>query len=89
MQLKSIHTYQYVRFQGANENFISVDNPKFKGAQISLLTTSGVVDIKSDKDHILVFPTNIAYCVPLTSETVAKNESRGQLLDVNPGMQRK
>lgn len=91
MKLKAMHTYQYVRFQNNNENFLSADKATMKDLQLELLP-SGIVTVKSGKDSIIVFPTNIAYAIPLNEETAAKVEKgRGALRDVevsttrNPG----
>lgn len=89
MKLKAIHTYQYVRFQGKNENFLSpgtAEKPNMTMPDLELeILKSGVVSVKTAKDHILIFPTNIAYCVPLTPETANKDTSnRGQIVDSNP-----
>ncbi len=64
MKFKAIYCYQYVRFQGKNENFISADDTaKWPGLTIEL--REGILHVKSDKDYICVFPTNVAYSYPL------------------------
>lgn len=83
MKLKAAHCYQPVRFQNKNENFLTA-KIGMEDLQLELLE-SGVVSVKTAKDHILVFPTNIAYCVPLTEETKAKKfENRADILDNSP-----
>lgn len=91
MKLKAIHCYQYVRFQGKNENYLtpSIQNG-MPDLELEWLLKEGVVSVKTAKDHILVFPTNIAYCVPLTEETKTRDvSSRGKLTDIDPGTPRK
>lgn len=88
MKLKAIHCYQYIKFQGKNENFLTAR----KGFEdLELETTSeGLVSVKSGKDHVLVSWTNIAYAVPLTVETAKRDMStRGQMADISPSSPKK
>ncbi len=89
MKLKAIATYQYVRFHGANHNFIAMNDVRFPGLKIELLK-EGAIRVKSDKDCILVFPTNVAYAIELTKDNEkGDTPSRGALLDVDPADNRK
>lgn len=64
MKLKSVATYQHVRFENANDSFFTIDNPR-KYANIELTLLDGaMIEIKSPKDRIIIFTTNVAYVVP-------------------------
>lgn len=64
MKLKSVATYQHVRFENANDSFFTIINDKkFKDLELTLLD-GGMIEIKSPKDRIIVFTTNVAYVVP-------------------------
>lgn len=89
MKLKSIVTYQYVQFEGRNENWISQDmatqrNAGRKDLEITLLPHAHAVEIKSAKDHVIVFTTNIAFAVPLNEETKAKVEKAPPKTEIMP-----
>lgn len=89
MRLKAIHCYQYVRFQNSNINFVSADVKGMEDTEITLLD-KGVVEIKSAKDHIIVWPTNIAYGIPMNEVTkVKKVENRGALKNNDPSTPKK
>lgn len=84
MKLKAMHTYQYVRFQNKNENFLCADKNDMADLELELLP-EGIVRVRSSKDEILVFPTNIAYCVPLTESTKKCDmRSRGDIAENTP-----
>lgn len=88
MKIKALHTYQYVRFQNKNENFMTA-KLGMEDLQMELLD-NGLVSIKTATDHILVGMTNIAYLVPLTPETSKKDmTNRGKLADITPSSPRK
>lgn len=88
MKLKAIHCYQYVRFQNKNENFLTA-KVGMEDLELELLP-EGVVSVKTAADHILIFPTNIAYCVPFNEQNKAKKiETRGSLLENDPSSPKK
>ena len=92
MKLKAVHTYQYVRFQNKNENFLSAGNSSMPDLKLELLTVGGVglVRATTAKDSIIIFPTNIAYAIEETSENkTEKVATRGKLLDNDPSSPRK
>lgn len=90
MKLKSVHCYQYVRFNGRNENFFTA-SPQKDMADLELeLLDGNIISIKTAKDHVMVFPTNVAYCVPMTEENAKKaDKSRGQIANITPGTPRR
>lgn len=71
MKLKSCATYQYVRFQNKNENWLQ-KSPTMPDLELELVTVGNTAVIKAttSKDSILIFPTNISYAVQDTSEPV-------------------
>jgi hypothetical protein len=88
MKLKAVHCYQYVRFQNKNENFLTAKEG-MQDIDIELLS-SGVVSVKSAKDHIVIWPTNIAYGIPLSKDNEpVKLPNRGALLENEPGGSKK
>jgi hypothetical protein len=91
MKLKAVHTYQYARFQNKNENFFTAkaDMPDLE-MELQAVGSTAVISIKSSKDHILLFPTNVAYAIPLTDETAKRPlANRGSLKDNEPSAPRK
>ncbi len=88
MKLKAIHCYQYVRFQGKNENWVTA-----KADMLDLeleLMPGGIVSVKTAKDHILVCLTNIAYMIPMTPETAKKDlGKRGEIGDLTASSPKK
>lgn len=85
MKLKAIQTYQYARFQGKNENFFCADKPDMKDLELEYLG-EGQVSVKTAKDHIIIYTTNISYAVPLTAATKAKKMvTNGTLANVPTG----
>jgi len=90
MKLKSAAFYQYVKFQGKNENFL-VARDSMPDLELELVPVgnTAIISVKTAKDHILVFPTNVAYCVPMTEETKSRKEFRGRIADNDPAAPRK
>lgn len=89
MKLKAIHTYQYVKFGGKNENFLSA-KIGMEDLELEYLPSVNGVSVKTAKDHVIVFTTNIAYAVPMTEETAKRDVSkRGQIVDNVPSSPRK
>lgn len=81
MKLKSVQTYQAVKFQGSNGHFFSKND---KAPDIDLnLHKDGYVTIKSAKDSIIVFTSNIAYVVAADSVGPATEKERGRLVDID------
>ncbi len=88
MKVKAAHFYQYVRFQNKNENFVT-KKPGMEDVELTLLE-GNILEIKSGKDHILVFNTNIAYLIPEDEGNKGKKlENRGNIDSAVPSTPRK
>lgn len=75
MKLKTVSTYQTVRFNKADERHFDAAIPRFKG--IELTYEKEFVRIKMGDEQVLVFPTNIAYVVPLPeAEKSSKKDAK-------------
>jgi hypothetical protein len=87
VKLKSVHTYQYVVFQQRNYQFFTESKELgLKDLQLDYYPAIGAVRIKTDKDEIFVFTTNIAYARPMTEETAKVSDlGRAKLKDIDPG----
>lgn len=84
MKLKSIHTYQYVLFQNKNQTFFTESKELgLIGLDLEYYPEMNAVKVKTDKDEVLVFCTNIAYARPV--EAQGNDLSRGKIKDRNPG----
>jgi hypothetical protein len=85
--IKSIHTYQYVVFQGKSMSFFTESKELgLLNLTLEYYPTVNAVRIKTDKDEVLVFSTNIAYARPLNEATAASDElNRGKIKNNNPG----
>lgn len=77
MKFKKLHLYQYAQFQGKNEKFFYDGGRENNMEGLTLeLTSAGLVSIKTPRDHIYVWPTNIAYAVPFTDEPSKVSKSK-------------
>lgn len=78
MKLKTIKTYQSVRFNQKDETHFDLRIPRFEGVTMDYSVEGGYVTISQPgKDSIVVFSTNIAYAV-LSDEPVSlKKASKG------------
>jgi hypothetical protein len=75
MKLKTVSTYQTVRFNKHDERHFDSAIPRFAGIEMEFDEKNGFVKLElPDKDIIYVFPTNIAYIVPLPTESVKKTK---------------
>lgn len=85
MKLKAIHTYQCVKFNGKNYNYMTNSRDLgLEGIELEFLVNIGAVRVKGPKDDILVFTTNIAYAIP--DDTTISNEmlmNRGKLKNID------
>lgn len=80
MKLKSIQLYQAVMWQKSNTLFITNQRQGHESTEITM--KGDHIHIKSATDEIIVFPTNVAYAVPVGAPQKADSES--QLRDVKP-----
>lgn len=72
MQLKTVHTYQTVRFNKRDETHFDAGKENMRGIRMSFDKKNGVVHIEMDGcERVMVFPTNIAYAV-LAEESAAE-----------------
>lgn len=64
MRLKTLKTYQSVRFNTKDETSFDLRVPRFEGLIMEYMPADGYVQITlPGKDSIIVFSTNIAYAV--------------------------
>ncbi len=64
MKLKTLKTYQSVRFNTKDETHFDGRIPRFEGIDMEFSPQGGYVQISiPGKDSIIVFSTNIAYAV--------------------------
>lgn len=63
MKIKAIATYQSVKFNGKQELYFTKAKPGMANVELEYDTKGNYVRVKSDKDDILVFATNIAFAV--------------------------
>lgn len=64
MQLKTVHTYQTVRFNKRDETHFDAGKDNMRGIIMTFDKKHGVVHIEMPgADKVLVFPTNISYAV--------------------------
>lgn len=85
VKLKAIHTYQYVVFQQKNfQFFVESKELGLKDLSLEYFPAINAVRVKSDKDDIFVFTTNIAYARPADASGVDEL-LRGKIKDRNPG----
>lgn len=85
MKLKAIHVYQTVLFNRKNVNFFS-DNTSLGlgGLDIEYLPGMQAIRVKSDKDDVLIFCTNVAYAVPMDAKNVDDIiKNRGNIKNVD------
>jgi hypothetical protein len=84
IKLKAIHTYQYVVFQNKNHQFFTESKELgLQGLELEYYPEMNAVKVKTEKDEIIVFCTNIAYARPI--EAVGSELNRGKIKDRNPG----
>lgn len=89
MKLKAVAVYQAVKFNKRQEMFFSAEKPGMAGLEITFDAKGGFIHIIGSPDpadglrpEIYVFPTNVAYAVPLTSKE--KTDADPKLVDVKP-----
>jgi hypothetical protein len=77
MKLKTLKTYQSVRFNTKDETHFDSRIPRFEGIEMEYDVSNAVVYVKlAGKDSVIIFPTNIAYAVIDDSVAVLKAESK-------------
>lgn len=78
MKLKTIKTYQSVRFNQKDETHFDARIPRFEGIQLDFSPEAGYVTISQPgKESIIVFSTNIAYAVIADEPVPVKKASKG------------
>lgn len=64
MKLKTLKTYQSVRFNMKDETHFDARIPRFEGIEMEYDPSNAVCYVRiAGKDSIIIFPTNIAYAV--------------------------
>lgn len=64
MQLKTVHTYQTVRFNKRDETHFDAGKDSMRDIKLTYDKKNAVVHIEMPGcESVLVFPTNIAYAV--------------------------
>jgi len=75
MKLKTLKTYQSVRFNLKDETHFDVRIPRFENIQMEYDVKLQVIRIEiPGKDSVLVFQTNVAYAALADSEVVELKE---------------
>lgn len=78
MKLKTLKTYQSVRFNTKDETHFDLRIPRFAGVEMEFDSKGGYVQITlPGKDSIIVFSTNIAYAVLDDEPAAIKKVSKG------------
>lgn len=78
MKLKTIKTYQSVRFNQKDETHFDPRIPRFEGIDMQFSPTGGYVTVSQPgKESIIVFSTNIAYAVVADEPVAAKKAVKG------------
>lgn len=78
MKLKTIKTYQSVRFNQKDETHFDGRIPRFEGIQLDFNPEAGYVTISQPgRESIIVFSTNIAYAVVADEPVSVKKISKG------------
>lgn len=78
MKLKTIKTYQSVRFNQKDETHFDGRIPRFSGIQLDYKEDAGYVIVSMPGvESIIVFSTNIAYAVVSEEPVVVKKASKG------------
>ena len=83
MKIRAIKTYQSVTFEKRSENFFSIVPISGKPAiEINLLKDILAIEVKSDKDHVIIPLTNVSAIHPWIEEddvNAKEREDRKQL----------
>ena len=78
MKLKTLKTYQSVRFNQKDETHFDLRIPRFEGVEMEFVPTGGYIKVSQPgKDSIVIFSTNVAYAVVLEEPVMAKKVSKG------------
>lgn len=78
MKLKTLKTYQSVRFNQKDETHFDGRIQRFDGIEMVFNPQGGYVQVSiPGKDSIIVFSTNIAYAVVADEPVVFKKTSKG------------
>lgn len=76
MKLKTLKTYQSVRFNMKDETHFDPRIPRFEGIEMQFNQDGGYVQVSiPGKDSIIIFSTNIAYAVVADEPVVVKKVS--------------
>lgn len=79
MKLKTLKTYQSVRFNQKDETHFDGRIPRFEGIQMEFSPIGGYVQISQPgKESIVVFSTNIAYAVVADEQPAPAKEKRSK-----------
>jgi hypothetical protein len=65
MKLKTVKTYQSVRFNQKDETSFDIRVQRYDGIEMEFDAKSGLVKLQMGSEVVYVFGTNIAYMVPL------------------------
>lgn len=78
MKLKTLKTYQSVRFNTKDETHFDVRVPRFDGIEMVFNPQGGYVQVTlPGKDSIIIFSTNIAYAVVADEPAKLAKASKG------------
>lgn len=78
MKLKTLKTYQSVRFNQKDETHFDGRIPRYTGIQLDYDAAAGYVTISMPgTESIIVFSTNIAYAVVAEEPVAVKKASKG------------
>jgi len=89
MKIRAIKTYQSVTFEKRSENFFSIIPISGKPAiEINMIKELMAIEVKSDKDHVIIPLTNVSAIHPWIAEdeiNAQEREDRKKLkVAVNP-----
>lgn len=78
MKLKTLKTYQAVRFNTKDETHFDHRIPRFEGIDMDFKPEYGYVQVTlPGKDSILIFTANIAYAVLTENAVAIKKVAKG------------
>lgn len=78
MKLKTLKTYQSVRFNQKDETHFDGRIPRYAGIQLEFNEQAGYVTVSMPGvEPIIVFSTNIAYAVVADEPVAVKKASKG------------
>lgn len=87
MKIRAIKTYQSVSFEKRAENFFSIVPIQGKPAiEINLLPELMAVEVKSNKDHVIIPLTNISAIHPWIAEDDVNEQEREERKKLKVGI---